>query len=99
MAKSTYLLKVLERKYSMPRRMTILHRRLSQGKVNRACHSSAMQPAIGVDTDRLTGELLEIAWLLNGLEEREKTWSCQCLGPAEGSCRDYTANTHGVAEA
>jgi hypothetical protein len=47
-----------------------LRRRLVEGQVNGTGSRAAVQPAIGVDANRLARELLEVAWLVDRLEQR-----------------------------
>jgi len=44
--------------------------RLALSQFNGAGDSASVKPAIGIDSERLTGESLEIAWLMYGLEQR-----------------------------
>jgi hypothetical protein len=45
----------------------LLGRWLAKCEVNGTCHCTSVKPAIGVNTDRLASEFLEVAMLVNGL--------------------------------
>jgi hypothetical protein len=67
--------------------------RLIQGQINGTGSRASMEPAIGIDANGLTGELLEIAWLVNGLEQRKKP--CHTVSLRSEVHRDvHTGNTH-----
>ena len=44
----------------------LLSRWLVKGEVNGTCHRTSVKPAIGVNTDRLASEFLEVTVLVNG---------------------------------
>lgn len=49
----------------------------SQGEINSAWNGARVEPAIDIDAQGQAGELLDIAWLLNGFEENKE--ACEVL--------------------
>jgi hypothetical protein len=51
---------------------SVLGRRLVECQINGAGSRAAVQPTIGIHANRFAGKVLEIAWLLDRLEEWQK---------------------------
>lgn len=49
--------------------------RLVLGELNSARDGAAVQPAIGVDSQGLTGEVAKVGGLMNGLEQWQQAWN------------------------
>ena len=55
--------------------IVVLGGRLVLSQLNGACHSSSMEPSVGIHGQGLTGESLEVAWFVDRLEQREKAFN------------------------
>lgn len=51
-------------------------------EVNGAANGAAMKPSIRVDTDGFSGELLELSWPLDRLEQGQEAYTASAKGRA-----------------
>ena len=73
MAKSTNL-EINKSCYNETRSANLLRRRLLQSKVNGTGDRSPVQPAICIHPNCETLELFEVAWFVNGFEQRKEPY-------------------------